>query len=319
MLPPLPVSSARLERYRLQCRRWRRAGLAGSHPTRRKGQSLEFRDLVAYVPGDDIRHIDWVASARTGARREWLVRNFQAEEQLTLAISIDTRASMRLPEGLPKGRLAGWLAEAVARVVLQARGTNDRVLLHRLFGPAANSVFTLTGAPAIRRIRPALQRLLAEDGEAGALDRLNVGSVRPGLPPAAVWLIITDGYFADAAGQALAREIMAAQDGWRRVILVDLDSWAYEAGMLRRDKAGLLRGPGRAEQPFDERALGLTERRIAEHKQGWLRLIQRTRADMIWAWPAYPVAAPGPAWGEDFFQTQFFEDVVLQRLFRGEA
>jgi uncharacterized protein (DUF58 family) len=72
-------------------RRPRRFG-AGS-PTTYRGDGYEFVELRAYVPGDDVRRIDWAATARAG---ELQTRVVLEDVALTLAAMIDTSPSMQV-------------------------------------------------------------------------------------------------------------------------------------------------------------------------------------------------------------------------------
>jgi len=72
-------------------RRPRRFG-AGS-PTTYRGDGYEFVELRAYVPGDDVRRIDWAATARAGALQTRVVLEDVA---LTLAALLDDSPSMRV-------------------------------------------------------------------------------------------------------------------------------------------------------------------------------------------------------------------------------
>ena len=112
----LPIPSSQLDRYRLRLRQRDRGTVAGAHLIRQRGQSLEFREFRPYLPGDDIRHVDWRASARHQRRNELVVRTFEHEVQTRVVISIDTRATMRLPDVAPKLQLARWFAEAMAYI-----------------------------------------------------------------------------------------------------------------------------------------------------------------------------------------------------------
>lgn len=71
-------------------RRPRNAG-AGS-PTQYRGDGYEFVELREYLPGDDVRRIDWAATARTGALQTRVVLEDVA---LTLAAILDSSASMQ--------------------------------------------------------------------------------------------------------------------------------------------------------------------------------------------------------------------------------
>ena len=53
-----------------------RSGATGEHVARRRGGSAEFQEHRPYAPGDDLRRIDWLAFARSGAP---VVKTFRAE------------------------------------------------------------------------------------------------------------------------------------------------------------------------------------------------------------------------------------------------
>jgi uncharacterized protein (DUF58 family) len=77
-------------------RRPRNTG-AGS-PTHYRGDGYEFVELREYVPGDDVRRIDWAATARTG---ELQTRVVLEDVALTLAAILDTSASMQAGRDRP--------------------------------------------------------------------------------------------------------------------------------------------------------------------------------------------------------------------------
>lgn len=117
MAEPLlqPALLARLERLQLGTRR-RLAGLhAGEHRSPRLGSSLDFADYRDYHPGDDFRRIDYNLYARLDTL---LIKLFDAEDELTLRLVIDTSASMGHGGKL---RLAAQLAGALGFVALTRR------------------------------------------------------------------------------------------------------------------------------------------------------------------------------------------------------
>ncbi|MEM6980822.1 MAG: DUF58 domain-containing protein, partial [Planctomycetota bacterium] len=59
-----PAMLSRLERLELVSRKVFRGRMKGERISRRKGQSVEFADFRNYVPGDDLRLIDWNLYAR---------------------------------------------------------------------------------------------------------------------------------------------------------------------------------------------------------------------------------------------------------------
>jgi uncharacterized protein (DUF58 family) len=102
-------------RYALGVPRQAPVGLAGGSLSQRSGSSLEFRDHRAYEPGDDLRHIDWSAYARTD---QLTIKLFREEVTPVLDLVLDSSRSMDL-EGTDKAgaalALAAFFATAAAR------------------------------------------------------------------------------------------------------------------------------------------------------------------------------------------------------------
>lgn len=65
--------------------------LAGRHASRLRGRGLNFEEIRAYVPGDDLRHLDWKASLRVGRA---LVRSYTEERDRPALFVVDQRISM---------------------------------------------------------------------------------------------------------------------------------------------------------------------------------------------------------------------------------
>ncbi|MBT3393285.1 MAG: DUF58 domain-containing protein [Elusimicrobiaceae bacterium] len=63
---------------------------AGKYHSVFKGQGMEFAEARHYVPGDDVRRIDWNISARLG---EIFIKEYREERQLTLMLVCDVSAS----------------------------------------------------------------------------------------------------------------------------------------------------------------------------------------------------------------------------------
>ncbi len=98
----------------LRARRRPRHLGAGS-PTIYRGDGYEFVELRAYVPGDDVRRIDWAATARSG---ELQTRVVLEDVALTLAAIVDASPSMRVGRRralLDAGReaLQSWFGAAI--------------------------------------------------------------------------------------------------------------------------------------------------------------------------------------------------------------
>ncbi|MGL4552248.1 MAG: DUF58 domain-containing protein, partial [Gemmataceae bacterium] len=93
-------------RYALGVPRVAPVGQAGATLAQRAGSSLEFKDHRGYEPGDDLRHIDWGAYARSD---QLSVKLFREEITPHLDVVIDTSRSMNL-DGTTKGGAAAALA-----------------------------------------------------------------------------------------------------------------------------------------------------------------------------------------------------------------
>lgn len=131
-----PAMLQRLERLELVSRKIFRGRMKGERISRRKGQSVEFADYRNYVPGDDLRLIDWNLYARLD---QLFLKLFQEEEDLHFYALIDASASMNF--GSPnKLRVAKQLAAALGYIGL-CRG--DRVSVQAL-GPGGRN------APVVR-------------------------------------------------------------------------------------------------------------------------------------------------------------------------
>lgn len=96
--------------------------LAGNHASRLRGRGLNFDELRRYQPGDDLRHLDWRASLRTGKP---VVRTFTEERDRPALIVVDQRMSMFFGSQRSfKSAVAAELAALTAWMVFNA---GDRV------------------------------------------------------------------------------------------------------------------------------------------------------------------------------------------------
>jgi len=99
------------------------SGAPGSSPARGTGSSVEFHERRPYVAGDDVRHVDWRALARTG---EVYVRLHRAEVTPRLDLVFDDSASIATDEA--KARLATDLAALLASAA-RGDGLDARVIV----------------------------------------------------------------------------------------------------------------------------------------------------------------------------------------------
>ncbi|MEC7407447.1 MAG: DUF58 domain-containing protein, partial [Planctomycetota bacterium] len=93
LLPPALL--ARVDRLELASRKIFRGQLKGERRSRRRGQSVEFDDFRTYVPGDDLRLIDWNLFARLD---QLFLKLFQEEVDRHFFALIDSSRSMQFGE-----------------------------------------------------------------------------------------------------------------------------------------------------------------------------------------------------------------------------
>lgn len=98
--------------------------LAGRYHSVFKGQGMAFSEVRPYMPGDDIRHIDWNVSARH-ADHGLFVKQFTEEREMTVMLAVDLSASGAFAtRGEAKRRR---LAKAAAMLAFSAIQNGDQV------------------------------------------------------------------------------------------------------------------------------------------------------------------------------------------------
>lgn len=108
---------------RLQIRTRRQVSdvLAGAYLSVFKGSGVEFDEVRPYVPGDDVRSIDWNVTARTGVPH---IKRFVEERELSMMLLVDVSASMDGGSVKSKRAIA---AEFGALVSFSAMANQDKV------------------------------------------------------------------------------------------------------------------------------------------------------------------------------------------------
>lgn len=103
-----------LTRLRLRMSHKSSMNMSGSRKSMRKGRSVEFSDFREYMPGDDLRRLDWNVYARLD---KLYIREYMEEKEAVVSVLIDTSASMDY--GTPsKAELARDLAAVAAYLAL---------------------------------------------------------------------------------------------------------------------------------------------------------------------------------------------------------
>jgi uncharacterized protein (DUF58 family) len=112
----------RIRRIEITTRRAVEDTLGGRYNSVFKGRGMDFSEVRAYAPGDEVRAIDWNVSARTGHLH---VKRFVEERELTVMVLCDLSASADFGSGArTKAEVA---AEIAALLAFSAVENGDRV------------------------------------------------------------------------------------------------------------------------------------------------------------------------------------------------
>lgn len=139
----------------------RLTGLHGAHEGGRPGQGGDFRDIHPFAPGDELRRVDWRATARAAQRPgELLVRRNNTLSDSSVVIAVDTAEDLGAV-------VAGWGAadpdrsgvtsldlarEAALSIATTAVGAGDRIAYHAL-SSGGRSIPSGGGARHLARVR----------------------------------------------------------------------------------------------------------------------------------------------------------------------
>lgn len=155
-------------------------GMGGGRKSNAKGTSVEFSDYREYIPGDDIRRIDWGAYGRLD---KLYIKRFMEEKEGIFQIFIDTSTSMDFGEP-KKSRTALQLAGALAYLVLN---NLDRVYISEMQENSLTQGKGRAGKQAFQQIMRELERI-SFDGKTN----LNKAIMSRQLQGSGVSIIISD-------------------------------------------------------------------------------------------------------------------------------
>ena len=181
-----PKVLARLSGLGLHTRIPMLGSVSGRHRSPVRGSSLEFAEYRKYVPGDDIRRMDWRAWGRSD---RFYIKEFEADTNLRLCLIVDTSGSLNFTVGgISKinyiKSLAGTLAYLASRqgdaVGLYCAGKN----FHTEIKPKRN-------ATHLRIVLDELAEIKAE-GETGLAESLHKAA--EGIDQRALVVVISDLY-----------------------------------------------------------------------------------------------------------------------------
>ena len=150
--------------------------LAGAYLSVFKGRGMEFDEVRPYVPGDDVRTIDWNVTARMG---EPYVKRYVEERELTVLLLVDISPSQNFGSSERSKREAA--VELSALLAFSAINNDDKVGVLLFHGQAEEYIPPRKGQKhALRVIREVLAR-----GREEAPERR--GRFNPFDLPRAIW------------------------------------------------------------------------------------------------------------------------------------
>jgi uncharacterized protein (DUF58 family) len=113
---------AKVRNLEIRTNRLARETFAGQYHSVFKGRGIDFEEVREYVPGDEVRSIDWNVTARTGRP---FVKKFREERELTILLLVDLSASGQF--GSAEQTKRELAAEVAAVLAFSAIRNNDKV------------------------------------------------------------------------------------------------------------------------------------------------------------------------------------------------
>ena len=117
-----PEDRRLIEKLHIRLGRTVDAPFAGEYRSAFRGQGMEFEDVRMYIPGDDVRAIDWNVTARLGRPH---IKQFREERELQLMLMADVSASMRFGKKHQEKKRS--MATIVGALAFAALRNGDRV------------------------------------------------------------------------------------------------------------------------------------------------------------------------------------------------
>jgi uncharacterized protein (DUF58 family) len=181
---------------------------SGTSTSRWRGRGVDFRESRIYQAGDEIRHMDWRVTARSGKPHTKL---FEEEREQGLLLALDLNPGMRF--GTRVRFKSVQAARAAALLAWMAAAAGDRVGALGFGGGIDGEVKPAGGRRGVLHVLRALR-----DWDAGAdsavqspLSRALV-RVRRLLRPGMRLVLLTDGFSTDAEATLLLPQLAARHE-----------------------------------------------------------------------------------------------------------
>ena len=153
-----PQTLAKIARLQLRARHAVEGYMAGQHRSPSRGFSIEFAEHREYVPGDDLRYVDWTALARSD---RFYLKQFEDETNLRCWLAVDASQSMAYqgPDApWSKFAYAQSLAAALAWLILHQQDAAGLALfdehLRQVLPPASHPAHLEAIVSVLEAARP---------------------------------------------------------------------------------------------------------------------------------------------------------------------
>ena len=216
----------RLARHEFEPRQLVEGNLAGAHKSPFHGFAVEFAGHRQYVPGDDIRHIDWNVYYR---HDRFVIKQYEMETNFVCHLMLDVSASMRYGEGArQKLMYAAQMAATLAYLIVEQI---DKVALATFDDQVRDALAPSNSLSQLIRMTEVLDRVepVQKTAIGSAITELAGRTGRRGI------IIILSDFFVDLAD--LERAIQRLRYEQHEVVLFQLmhrDELAFQIpGMVR--------------------------------------------------------------------------------------
>ncbi len=145
-----PEVLSKISRLELRARHVVEGFVSGMHKSPYKGFSVEFANHRPYVPGDDIRHIDWRVYAKAD---RYFIKEYEEETNMRVHLVLDCSGSMSYPQHSGTGRMTKWdyaatLAASLAHLLIYQQDGVGLTLFDSVVGrqlPVSSNRVSLVG------------------------------------------------------------------------------------------------------------------------------------------------------------------------------
>ena len=232
---------------------------AGGHASRWRGRGVDFRESRIYLPGDEIRHMDWRVTARSGTPH---TKVYQEESEQGLLLVMDLNPGMRFGTRVRFKNVQA--ARAAALLAWMASAAGDRIGALGFGGGINGEVKPAAGRRGVLHVLRALRDWDAS-ADPARQDALSTGLARMRrlLRPGMRMVLLTDGFSADAESSQLLPQFAG-----RHEIAVILLRDALEVAPPPPGRYALHLGPARRVLDFsDANVRGAWIQRFADARE----------------------------------------------------